>query len=245
MKRTDYSTLANEYQKHRTADPVLVGRLANGLESSSRVLEVGCGTGNYMAALHGAVACSCTGIDPSPQMLEKLKARGTPVQAVDGRAERLPFGENTFDLVYSVDVIHHIEDRGAAFREAARVLKEGGRLCTATESEALLRTREPLAEFFPEVVEIELSRYPSIENLRMELGYAGFEELREETTEHPYEVTDVKAFREKAFSSLHHLPDDAFRQGLERLEARLRKGPLQCTQRYLLLWAKKPPELDE
>ena len=245
MKRTDYSKLADEYGKHRQADPSLLERLTAGLDATSRVLEVGCGTGNYAAAVRSAVGCECTGIDASPQMLAKLKARTSEVHAVDGRAERLPFGENSFDLVYSVDVVHHLEDRNAAFREAARVLKEGGRLCTATESEALIRTRDPLAQFFPEIVEVELARYPSIESLRMELGYAGFEELREETTEHAYEVESSTPFREKVFSSLHHLPEAAFHRGIEKLEAELQKGPLRCTQRYVLLWATKPPDLDD
>src|SRR3712207_7697189 len=40
-----------------------------------------------------------------------------------GRAEGLPVPDASFDLVYSVDVIHHVGDRPAAFREAARVLR--------------------------------------------------------------------------------------------------------------------------
>ena len=234
--------MADGYGKHRQVDPEVLGRLTAPLEAASRVLELGCGTGNYASAIRTAVGCECAGIDPSPQMLAKLKARTSEVQAIDGRAERLPFGEGTFDLVFSVDVIHHVEDRNAAFREAIRVLKEGGRLCTATDSESIIRQREPFAEFFPEIVESELARYPSIETLRMELGYAGFEELREEVTEHAYELTDAAAFREKVFSSLVHLKDDAFQRGLGKLEARLKKGPLSCKQRYTLLWATKPPE---
>jgi ubiquinone/menaquinone biosynthesis C-methylase UbiE len=245
LKQTDYSTLADIYGRHRQADPEVLARLTAGLDATSRVLELGCGTGNYVTALRSAAGCECVGIDASPQMLAKLKARSSEVQAVDGRAERLPFGESSFDLVFSVDVIHHIEDRNAAFREAARVLKEGGRLCIVSDSEATIRQREPLAEYFPEIVEVELARYPNIETLRMELGYAGFEELRAEVTERVQEISDSAPFREKAFSSLQYLSNEAFEKGLAKLEARLKDGPLSCTQRAHLLWATKPPELDE
>ncbi|MER3438994.1 MAG: hypothetical protein C4346_16180 [Chloroflexota bacterium] len=51
-----------------------------------------------------------------------------------GRAEVLPFKAQSFDLVFSVDVVHHISDRLAAFREARRVLRPRGWCCTVTDS---------------------------------------------------------------------------------------------------------------
>ncbi len=241
MQPTDYSVLADRYAAHRRPHPGVVAELAIGLTAESRVLELGCGTGNYLAALGERVGCDAIGIDPSPQMLEQLRARGLSSRALEGRAERLDFADAEFDRVYSVDVIHHVADRPAAFREAFRVLKNGALVCTVTDSEWMIRNRRPQSVYFPETIDVELARYPSIDALRDELTAAGFESLRERVTERSYEITDAAAYRDKVYSSLIYISDDAFRRGLERLEADLRRGPVQCVSRYLLLWGKKSP----
>jgi ubiquinone/menaquinone biosynthesis C-methylase UbiE len=238
VKKTDYSALADQYAAHRRAHPGVVTRLATGLSPSSRVLEIGCGTGNYLAAIHGSARCDCVGVDPSPEMLARLRARDLPARVIEGRAEQLDLPAEAFELVYSVDVIHHVGDREAAFREAFRVLREGGLVCTATDSEWMIRHRLQ-SVYFPETIDVELTRYPSIDVLRSEMTSVGFESLSEEVAEYSYELRDSVAYREKVFSSLLYISDEAFRRGLARLEADLLRGPVRCTSRYLLLWGKK------
>ncbi|HOO54055.1 MAG TPA: class I SAM-dependent methyltransferase [Methanothrix sp.] len=86
-----------------------------------RGLEVGVGTGRFAAPLGVSI-----GIDPSGPMIEVARERG--VLAVRGVAERLPFGDEKFDLVLMVTVVFLLRDRAAAFLEATRVLKPGGSL---------------------------------------------------------------------------------------------------------------------
>src|SRR5262249_55232750 len=143
------------------------GVLANliatgGLGGQSTVLEVGGGTGNYLTALHDRLGCRFVGVAPSTRMLAAAPARADRIPFVQGRAEALACPAAAFDLVYSVDVIHHVADRPASFREARRVLKPDGRLCTATDSEDDIRRRRPLSSHFPETVAVELDRYPRI-----------------------------------------------------------------------------------
>jgi len=239
LKKTDYSILADRYALHRSAHPAVVTRLATGLNPESRVLEIGCGTGNYLAAIRNFTWCECVGIDPSPEMLSKLRARGLPIRAIEGRAEQLDLPGEEFDLVYSVDVIHHVGDRDAAFREANRVLRNGGHVCTITDSEWMIRNRQPQSVYFPETIDVDLARYPGIHVLRSEMTRAGFDSFREEIAEYSYELTDSVAYRHKVFSSLLYISDEAFRRGLARLENDLRRGPVRCTSRYLLLWGTK------
>src|SRR5690606_22984779 len=115
-----------------------------------------------------------------------------------------------------------------------RVLRAGGTICTVTDSERIIRGREPLATYFPETVEIELARYPRMDTLRAELRDAGFVALREDVVEHTYDITDSGPYREKAHSSLLYLDSAAFRRGLARLEADLARGPIRCTSRYAM-----------
>ena len=121
-----------------------------------------------------------------------------------------------------------------------RVLRSGGRLCTVTDSENIIRRRQPLSVYFPESVAVELARYPKIADLSEYMRQAGFTGLCEQTVEYAFTTTDIQAYRDKAFSSLHLISETAFQAGLHRMEADLQKGPIQCVPRYLLLWGSKP-----
>ena len=172
-------------------------------------------------------------------MLAKARERSRKIDFRLGTANRLNFPQEFFDLVFSVDVIHHIDSRLAHFREAYRVLRAGGKVCTVTDSEWIIRHRRPLAVYFPETVEIDLGRYPSITELREVIERVGFHGITENTVEFPYQVTDIQAYRNRAFSCLHLIPEKAFQKGINRMEQDVCTGPIQCVSRYLLLWGTK------
>ena len=237
----DYDKIASDYARHRQVHPkVLEGLITtSGIGAVSKVLEVGCGTGNYIVAVQGLVDCSCWGIDPAEQMLSVAGEGLVEVGFKCGRAEMIDFPRDFFDLVFSVDVIHHVGHRLDYFQEAHRVLKTGGKVCTVTDSEWIIRHRQPLAAYFPETVEVDLGRYTPIAELRQIMGQVGFGEITENTVEYCYQQTDIQPYRDKAFSCLRLISEEAFQSGIERMERDLRTGPIQCVPRYLLLWGKK------
>lgn len=241
MTTVDYDKIASDYVQHRQVHPEVLKRLVSTGNPSrnSKVLEVGCGTGNYILAMKRLVGSQCWGVDPSQGMLARARSRSGGIYLHLGRAEDMCLRSDCFDLVFSVDVIHHIEDRPACFQEAYRVLASGGKVCTVTDSEWIIRHRWPLAGYFPETVEPELERYPRISELRGLMEQAGFSRMNEESVEFPYQLTDIQAYRDKAFSALHLIPKDAFRRGVEWLERDLGAGPIPCVSRYVLLWGVK------
>jgi len=93
------------------------------------VLEIGVGLGadHQSFAEHGAVL---TGVDLTQRAIEHTRARfalfGLESRLLQADAERLPFADGTFDVVYSWGVLHHSPDTPQAFREVHRVLKPGG-----------------------------------------------------------------------------------------------------------------------
>jgi SAM-dependent methyltransferase len=235
----DYDQIAAEYARHRQVHPGVLESLCQAVTGVSRVLEVGCGTGNYIVALELLVGCPCWGIDPSAEMLSQAEGRSPTIRSQIARAEYLALASGAFDLVFSVDVIHHIDDRSRYMHEAYRVLVPGGRICTTTDSEWIIRHRQPLATYFPETIQADRARYPRITELRAHMERAGFDEIVEHTVECPYHLADIQAYRDKAFSALHLIPDEAFRRGIARMERDLLAGPIPCISRYTLLWGRK------
>lgn len=237
----DYDQLAAAYARNRQVHPGVLGALlARGSTATQHVLEVGCGTGNYLVALHQTTGWPGVGVDPSAQMLAVAQARVPTIPFRQGRAEQLPVLDAEFDLIFSVDVIHHVEDRASYFAEAFRALRPGGMICTVTDSEEVIRRRRPLSSYFPETVAVELARYPGIATLQAEIMAAGFGTIEQTEVEQAYDLTDLSAYRDQAFSSLHLIDPGAFRRGMERMEEDLARGPISALSIYTLLWATKP-----
>jgi len=237
----DYDRIAADYAAHRQVHPEVLESLASTNDDfpHPRVLEVGCGTGNYIIALERLAGSNCWGIDPSEGMLSKATERSSSVHFLLGRAEALNCSSRLFDLVFSVDVIHHVRDHLLYFIEAYRVLRLGGKVCTVTDSDWIIRNRQPLATYFPETIEPEIDRYPRIPELRDFMEQVGFDQVTEEFVEFDYQLTGIQAYRDKAFSALHLIPEDAFQRGIERMERDLITGPIPCVSRYVLLWGTK------
>jgi SAM-dependent methyltransferase len=99
----------------------------------SRVLEVGPGPGELSERIARELGCDVVALDISPRMVELTRARG--VDAVVGDVQELPFGDETFDVVVAAWVLFHAQDIQRALAEIARVLRPGGRLVAATNSE--------------------------------------------------------------------------------------------------------------
>ena len=228
----EYDSFAPAYAAHRRADPAVVDALA--ARAGARALEVGAGTGNYAAAL-AERGFEVVGVEPSAGM----RARSA-VELLAGTADALPCPDTTFDLVFSVDVIHHVPDVPAAFSEAARVLVPGGRLCTVTDDEESIRGRAIHRRYFPDTLAVELARYPTLPTLRAAAEDAGLVPCAVDRVKHTVVFTDVAPFRELAFSSLALIGKDALRRGIEELERDLERGPMTAMDRKVLVWARKP-----
>lgn len=101
-------------------------------QGGERVLDVGCGSGIYYAALKDRVPdVQYIGVDMSFGM---LRNHPVPDEVVVGDAVRLPFAEDSFDVIMANHMIYHLPDIQSAIIEFRRVLKPEGALLVATNS---------------------------------------------------------------------------------------------------------------
>lgn len=103
------------------------------LKSGDRVLDVACGTGILARTAVSSVGekGSVTGLDLNKGMLEVAKQKEPAVEWVQGRAEALPFGNDSFDAVVSQFGLMFFEDQPKALQEMIRVLKPGLKMVVA------------------------------------------------------------------------------------------------------------------
>jgi demethylmenaquinone methyltransferase/2-methoxy-6-polyprenyl-1,4-benzoquinol methylase/phosphoethanolamine N-methyltransferase len=105
-----------------------------GVKPGERVLDAGCGTGaQTLPAAEVAGPRRVSGIDPSPQMLERARSKaaknGLDIDFRAAAIEKLPYGDGEFDVVLSSRMLHHLPEdvMRSGFAEVRRVLKPGGR----------------------------------------------------------------------------------------------------------------------
>jgi ubiquinone/menaquinone biosynthesis C-methylase UbiE len=237
-----YDKVAGEYAAHRRPHTGVLQELVRRtrLTTESAVLEVGCGTGNYARTLAARCGCTTCGLDTSAAMLSHVSAHPEAAHWAQGRAEQIPFKAGSFDLVFSVDVIHHVSDRASFYRQAARTLRAGGQICTVTDSQEIILQREVLSGYFPDTVDLELARYPRVAELQAWMAAASLQGHQVITVEESYELASTAPFRDRAYSSLHLIPKEAWRAGLERLERDMARGPVRGVSRYACVWGHRP-----
>jgi SAM-dependent methyltransferase len=94
---------------------------------ASRILDVGCGTGELCRLLSERGA-SVVGVDLCSNLVDRARREAPASAFCKANAEDLPFGSASFDLVTSLLVLHYLSDPRRALSEIARVLMPGGRL---------------------------------------------------------------------------------------------------------------------
>ncbi|HEY66016.1 MAG TPA: methyltransferase domain-containing protein [Caldilineae bacterium] len=127
---------AQEVEETRTRLREIVAGL--GVRPGATVLDVGCGTGVLFPILLETMngAGRIVGLDISSEMLRRARAKGYPVECVQGDAEHIPLPDGMFDWVICNAVFPHFPDKARALAEICRVLRSpepaegraGGRL---------------------------------------------------------------------------------------------------------------------
>ena len=111
-----------------------------GIQREHRVLDVACGTGEWLAVLAGMGAV-VSGIDISARAVEVCRQRLPEGVFETGVAENLPFPTGSFDLVTCMGSLEHFLDQPRALREMVRVARPSGRLLILVPNSGFLPYR--------------------------------------------------------------------------------------------------------
>ncbi len=124
---------------HAFLAPLIAGRTV------TQVLEAGCGTGHMSRALSQRYGWRMTPMDLSEIGLGHAQRMGLH-RLVQADLRRLPFQSQTFDALFSLDVIAHLQppETPMAFEEFARVLRPGGLLVVRASALDILRSRHSM-----------------------------------------------------------------------------------------------------
>lgn len=149
------------------------------IQPDEMVLDVGCGTGTLAIEVQQRVgkAGRVVGIDPGTQQITRARSkaarRNVPIDFQVGTIEQLSFYDQTFDVVLSTIMMHHLPDslKQQGLAEIARVLKPGGRIVIADFKRPKERHGQG-ARFH--------AGGSSTQNLAMLIKDAGFEDLEME-----------------------------------------------------------------
>lgn len=97
------------------------------ISDGAKVLDVGCNSGEFIKHLKEKKGCDVYGVDISQQLIDKCKEKGlNNVTCCD--ADKLPFENETFDVITLMEVLEHFDDPVLCLKEMRRVLKPSGYL---------------------------------------------------------------------------------------------------------------------
>ncbi|MDX6512928.1 MAG: hypothetical protein QOE36_2432 [Gaiellaceae bacterium] len=116
--------------------------------SPRRMLDVGCGTGEWADRVQHELGTEVVAVDISPRMVELGRAHGVDARTAD--AQDLPFEDASFDCVAANWMLYHVPDVRRAIAELGRVLEPGGRLVAGTFGEGNLSELWALVGMEPE-----------------------------------------------------------------------------------------------
>jgi len=228
IPKTDYSKIAGHFDRLRTEPGALIPLITKygKISSSKKVLDIGCGTGRFLANLLSVTKCSLFGLEPSLEMLREavLKDPSKNVVWIQGDGQELPFSNEVFDCVYLTFVLHHIERKELALQEIYRVLKKGGKCVILTTSHAQIR-RHVLNDF-PGVTAMDMKRLPSIPCIRKSMMKTFFKAIHYHIFYRPESTSTeryIERVRNKYISTLTLFSEEEFQKRFKVFQERVRR----------------------
>ena len=159
------------------------------------MLDVGCGSGDLLAHLHGLGIRAC-GVDPAMGMVARARSLAPAADVRRAEAAALPWDDDRFDLAIAVNALHLADEAGPALAEMRRVVVFGGHVAIVTWAERELNDVDVIARALAadDGDEPEPDHHvPVADELDGLLAGAGLEKVAVGLVETPWEAADDEA----------------------------------------------------
>jgi ubiquinone/menaquinone biosynthesis C-methylase UbiE len=232
-----FDRAAHYYDETRGFPPGEDGRVGAfiaeeaGLSKSTRMLEIGVGTGRIALPLAKYVGL-LVGVDLSTLMMARLNEKRTDypdgnIQLLQGDVMRLPLRSHSFDVALLVHILHLVAEPERAVNELTRVLRPDGKAlqCWNDRNEGAF---SPLWEAWERATSNESERqdtWKASKNLLTDMGWENV------TDEHQYHFSQwmsademADRYRHRVWSSMWALSDSVWQKGVEAVEEALKSS---------------------
>jgi ubiquinone/menaquinone biosynthesis C-methylase UbiE len=192
-------------------------------QSSEEILEVGCGTGYWLKQLSHR-GHKLTGLDAARGMLAIAKKKLPMANLIQGVADVLPLKERTFDRIFCINAFHHFSAKQKFMEEAFRVVRPGGGAMIVGLDPHRGLDRWWIYDYFPQVIEMDRTRYPSAHSIQHLMRESGFGECLTVEAQHIPVYLPARTALEKGLlaktstSQLALLTDEEYNLGINRVQ---------------------------
>jgi ubiquinone/menaquinone biosynthesis C-methylase UbiE len=231
-RRVDYDDVAasydTRYDRNRYSD--VRDALLRFVGDARDVIEVGCGTGHWLAELASA-SRNLVGVDPSRGMLEMAARAASTARLVRAQAENLPLAGGSADRLFCVNAMHHFADKLAFVAEARRVMRACGEILIVGLDPHVGVDQWWVYDYFPSTLSDNLARYPSAAAIRAMLEAVGFVGVATNTAQHfpaaiPFDKALERGYLDRrSTSQLLVISDEEYEAGIRRMTS---EQPLVC-----------------
>lgn len=246
----DYTHLAEHFANTHTVNYHIFFEIISKFspKSNIKVLDFGCGTGNYIKAICTYTNYHIYGVEPCKEMIQYAKKQNPNVMIKSGNHLSIPYPDNFFEYVYMTNVIHQIPDIAVMYKEIYRVLKPNGILCICTENYRQLLSKYWI-RYFPSIIVKDLKRFPSISSLKRMAKQQNFGILKvsfigEKKWSHITKFL-LSQVQERSMSVLNLISDNEYKNGTKKILEAYRKNKVHFSNRgYTFLWLRKKKRIN-
>jgi SAM-dependent methyltransferase len=210
---TDYDRHGHGYAHRRRTDPRIAAQINAALGSARTIVNVGAGTGSYEPPDRYVLA-----VEPSATMRAQRPSDRVP--AIDARAEALPLDDDSVDAAMALSTIHHWSDPIEGLRELRRVAR--GPVLVLTFDIDAFSHHWLVADYAPEMVDVERRRMPTVSEVADTLGSARVESI---ALAHDCEDGFIEAF--------YGRPEALLEEGVRQAQSAWRQLPAGVEERIV------------
>lgn len=244
--KINYDMVSKVYDIVRMGDLIIIDKIINSsiINKDTKILDIGCGTGNNTVLIENVTKANIYGVDQSEGMVSKAKEKNSKVKwIIDDAVNLSSVSDEEFDIVFMVDVIHHIRAIDTMFKNIHRILKENGEVFIFTDSHEHIKHNRLVSKYFPETIENELQRYQSTEDITNSLKSNNFRDINWEDICYPPQERPgeklIKLAKVKGYSMFHLISQKDIDAGIEKLEHDMETKEITYTPKTQMIFARK------